>query len=102
MAAHLLILYPQPTDAAAFDRAYKQEHLPYAGPRLAGATGVASRNIVGPQSPPAFHFVSAVSFPDLETLQSCAGSDGGREALAHAASISSGGMPLVLVAVDSD
>lgn len=100
MTAHLLVLYPTPTDVAAFERAYREEHLPYAAPRLTGATGVASRKIVGPQSPPPFHFVSDVTFPDLETLQQCAKSAGGREALANAASISTGGQPLILGAVD--
>lgn len=102
MAAHLLILYPQPTDAAAFAKAYRDEHLPYAGPRLTGATAVASRKIVGPGETPPFHFVSDVSFPDLAALQACAKSPGGQEALAHAASISSGGAPTVLGTVDAD
>jgi uncharacterized protein (TIGR02118 family) len=102
MAAHLLILYPQPADAAAFATAYHDEHLPYAGPRLTGATAVASRKIVGPGETPPFHFLSDVSFPDIETLQACAKSAGGQEALAHAVSISSGGAPTVLGAVDAD
>ena len=102
MAAHLLILYPQPTDAAAFAKAYHDEHLPYAGPRLTGATAVSSRKIVGPGETPAFHFVSDVTFPDIETLQRCAKSEGGQEALAHAASISSGGAPTVLGTVDAE
>ena len=102
MTAHLLILYPTPTDDAAFERAYREEHLPYAGPRLTGATAVASRRIVGPQSPPPFHFVSDITFPDLESLQQCARSPGGQEALEHAASISTGGKPTVLATVDED
>lgn len=102
MAAHLLILYPRPTDAAAFARAYHDEHLPYAGPRLTGATGVSSRKVVGPAGSPPFYFVSDVSFPDIETLKRCAQSAGGQEALAHAASISSGGEPTVLGTVDAD
>jgi uncharacterized protein (TIGR02118 family) len=102
MAAHLLIIYPQPLDASAFAKAYRDEHLPYAGPRLTGATAVASRKIVGPGETPPFHFVSDVTFPDIETLQRCAQSAGGKEALAHAASISSGGAPTVLGTVDAD
>ena len=51
MAAHLLVLYPRPKDPQAFDRAYREEHLPYAGPRLAGATGVATRRVVGAAAP---------------------------------------------------
>lgn len=102
MAAHLLILYPQPSDAAAFATAYRDEHLPYAGPRLIGATAVASRKVVGPGETPPFHFLSDVTFPDIATLQRCAQSAGGQEALAHAASISSGGAPTVVGTVDAD
>ncbi|WP_051531063.1 EthD family reductase [Sphingomonas sp. URHD0057] len=102
MAAHLLILYPQPTDAADFAKAYRDEHLPFAGPRLTGATAVASRKIIGPGETPPFHFLSDVTFPDIDTLQRCAQSAGGQEALAHAASISSGGAPTVLGTVDAD
>ena len=99
MAVHLLVLYPYPKDPEAFDRAYREEHLPYAGPRLAGATGVATRRVVG--APSAWHLISDVSFPTMEALQACAGSTGGREAIAHAASISSGGAPTVVMTVDA-
>ena len=48
MTAHLLILYPTPKDAAKFDRAYRDEHLPYAKPKLisAGAAGVTTQRVV--------------------------------------------------------
>ena len=48
MTAHLFILYPQPTNAEKFDRAYREEHLPLAGPKLKGATGVVTKRVVGP------------------------------------------------------
>lgn len=99
MTAHLLILYPIPTDPKAFERAYREEHLPYAGPRLTGATGVASLRLAAPPGARAQYFaVSDVSFPSLDALAACAGSESGREALAHAASISTGGAPVVLIA----
>jgi hypothetical protein len=41
-----------------------------------------------------------VTFPSLEALQACAVSAGGKEALAHAASISTGGPPVILVVTD--
>jgi uncharacterized protein (TIGR02118 family) len=101
MTAHLLVLYPHPKNADAFARAYREEHLPYAGPRLHSATGVATRRVVGPgTAPPPYALISDVSFPTLEALQRCAASAGGREALAHAASISSGGSPTIVVTVD--
>jgi uncharacterized protein (TIGR02118 family) len=99
MTAHLLILYPKPKDAAAFETDYREKHLPYAGPRLmaAGALGVETQKVVGPAAaPPPYYWMSDVSFPTIEAMKACAASTGGQEALAHAASISSGGAPLVM------
>jgi len=101
MTAHLLILYPNPKDPSAFDQAYREQHLPYAGPRLVGATGVATKRVVGPAfAPPPYHLMSDVSFPSLEALKTCAASTGGQEALQHAASISTGGAPTYLVVTE--
>jgi len=98
MPAHLLIMYPSPKDPKKFERAYREEHLPYAGPRLAGATSVVSKRVAGADAP--YHAISDVTFPSLDALQACAVSAGGKEALAHAASISTGGAPVVLVVTD--
>jgi len=101
MTAHLLILYPNPTDGAEFERAYREVHLPYAAPKMVGAIGVATRKVVGPAfAPPPYHLMSDVSFPSLDALKACATSAGGQDALANAASISSGGAPLVMVVTD--
>jgi hypothetical protein len=90
-----------PKDPKVFDRAYREEHLPYAGPRLQGAAGVVSKRVASPLGDGApFYAISDVSFPTLEALKACAASKGGKEALAHAASISSGGPPVVLVVTD--
>ncbi len=101
MTAHLLILYPKPKDEAAFDMAYREEHLPFAGPKLVGALGVTTKRVVGPAfAPPPHHLMSDVSFPSLEALKACANSAGGQEALTHAASISTGGAPTVMVVIE--
>lgn len=100
MSAHLLIMYPTPKDPVAFERAYREEHLPYAAPRLEGATGVESKRVASPAGQAPFHVISDVSFPSLQALQACAVSRGGKEALAHAASISTGGPPVVMIATD--
>ncbi len=99
--AHLLVMYPTPKDPSAFQRAYREEHLPYARPRLTGATGVVSKRVAAtPGGGPAYHAISDIAFPSLEALKACAASPGGQEALAHAASISTGGPPVILVIVD--
>jgi uncharacterized protein (TIGR02118 family) len=97
MSAHLLVMYPTPKDTKVFDRRYREEHLPYAGPRLVGASGVVSKRVVkGDQ----YYAISDVTFPSMEALQKCAATPGAQEALAHAASISTGGAPTVLVVAD--
>ena len=98
MLAHLLVMYPTPKDPKSFERAYREEHLPYAGPRLVGATSVVSKRVAGAGAP--YHVISDVTFPSLDALQRCAATAGGKEALAHAASISTGGAPIVLVVTD--
>jgi len=101
MTAHLLVMYPPPNDPALFDRTYREQHLPYAGPRLKGATGVVSKRVVSlPGAAATFHAISDVTFPSLAALQACAESKEGQEALAHAASISSGGPPAILIVTD--
>jgi uncharacterized protein (TIGR02118 family) len=97
MTAHLYVMYPTPKDPATFDRRYKEEHLPYAGPRLKGATGVVSKRVVGAQP---YYAISDVTFPSKEALEACAASAGAKEALAHAASISTGGAPTILMITD--
>jgi len=96
--AHLLVIYPNPKDPKAFDRKYREEHLPFAGPRLAGALSVVSKRVKSPGS--AWYAVSDVTFPSLAALQDTAASAGAKEALEHAASISSGGPPTILVITD--
>jgi uncharacterized protein (TIGR02118 family) len=99
MTAHLLVMYPTPKDPKSFERRYREEHLPYAGPRLTGggATGVVSKRAL-PGSP--YYAISDVSFPSREALEACAGSKGAQEALAHAASISTGGPPVIVMVTD--
>lgn len=99
--AHLLVMYPVPKNPKAFDRAYRDEHLPYAGPRLTGSVSVVSKRVAeAPGNPARYYAISDVTFPSLAALQECAQSAGGKEALAHAASISSGGPPTILVMTD--
>ena len=101
MPAQLLVLYPTPKNAKDFDRKYRDEHLPFAGPRLKGATRVVTKKVMAPPGAPSdFYLMSEVHFPSLSALQACAALDGAREALEHAASISSGGAPRVLIVED--
>ena len=98
-AVKLMVLYPPPKDVQAFERVYLDEHVPMAVKKLAGKTKlVATKVQSSPQGKAAFYRIAEVHFPSLEALQACAASAGGKETLAHAAKISSGGPPVVLIA----
>jgi uncharacterized protein (TIGR02118 family) len=95
----LIVAYPQPKDASAFERIYQEEHVPMAIAKLHGKTKmVATKILQSPQGEPRFYRVVEVHFPSIEVLQQCAESAGGIETLAHAAKISSGGPPVIMIA----
>ena len=95
----LIVAYPQPKDVSAFDKIYQQEHVPMAIANLPGKTKmVATKILQSPQGKPQFYRIAEVHFPSMEALQQCAASAGGKETLAHAAKISSGGAPAIMIA----
>ena len=95
----LIVIYPCPKDLESFERVYKTEHVPMAVEKLGGKTKLVASKIVGsPQGAPAFHRIAEIHFPSMEALQACAASDGGKQTLANAVAISSGGAPIFLVA----
>ena len=97
--AKIIVAYPIPADPDSFDKVYLEEHVPLAVAKLAGKTKMVATKIVGsPQGAPAFYSVAEVYFPSMAALQECAASIGGQETLAHAAKISTGGAPVIMVA----
>jgi uncharacterized protein (TIGR02118 family) len=98
-ATKLIVMYPTPADVATFERLYQEEHVPMAVSKLEGKTKlVATKVQASPGGKPAFYRIAEVHFPSMEALQACAASAGGKETLAHAAKISSGGPPVILIA----
>ena len=95
----LVVIYPRPTDVGAFEKVYMNEHVPLAVAKLGGKTKIVATKIVGsPQGLPPFYSIVEVYFPSMRALEACAASDGGKETLAHAVKISTGGPPIFLVA----
>ena len=95
----LLVIYPRPKDVDVFEKIYQNEHVPLAVAKLGGKTKIVATKILGsPQGIPSFYRIAEVHFPSMQALEGCAASDGGKEALAHAVKISSGGTPIFLVA----
>ena len=101
--AKLVVLYPYPADVDVFERVYTEEHVPMVNAEaMEGITKFIQTKIIGTAdgSPPPFYRIAELHFPSLEALQNAASSEGAQKAVAHAVSISSGGLPLFLVAVE--
>jgi uncharacterized protein (TIGR02118 family) len=95
----LIVAYPQPTDASAFEKIYAEEHVPMAIANLHGKTKIVTTKMLpSPQGESPFYRVAEVHFPSMEALQECAQSVGGKQTLANAVKISSGGPPVIMIA----
>jgi len=95
----LVVVYPRPKDVDGFEKVYQDEHVPLAVEKLGGKTKIVTTKILGsPQGIAPFYRMVEVYFPSMQALEACAASGGGKEALAHAVKISSGGTPIFLVA----
>src|ERR1700720_1747140 len=98
MTVKLVVIYPRPDDIEAFETVYNRDHVPMAVAKLAGKTKIVASKIVGsPQGTPLFHRIAEIHFPSMEALQACAASEGGKQTIANAVSISSGGGPIFLI-----
>ena len=101
-SAKLIVMYPRPKDIKAFDEVYQARHVPLATEKLKGKTKLISTKVLGsPEGEAPFYVIAEVHFPSMQALQECAKSEGGKETLAHAITISSGGSPVFLVAEES-
>lgn len=101
--AKLVVLYPYPADAAEFERAYTEEHMPLVNAEsMPGITKFTGTKMLAAADggAPQFYRMAELYFDSLEALQAAAASEGARKAVAHAASISTGGAPVILVAQD--
>lgn len=95
----IVVMYPRPKDVDAFEKVYQNEHIPLAAAKLSGMTKlVATKVLASPQGTPPYYRIAEVHFPSMQALEACMASDGGKQTVAHAISISSGGSPVMLIA----
>jgi uncharacterized protein (TIGR02118 family) len=94
----VVLIYPRPQDEQAFEKAYLGEHVPMVEAKFKGLTRLVLTKVTGsPQGKMAAYRLAEVYFSTMADLQTCMESDGGKEVIAHAHSISSGGQPLILI-----
>ncbi len=101
--AKLVVLYPYPADVEEFERVYTEGHMPLVNaetmPGIRKFTGT-KMLAAADGGQPQFYRMAELYFDSLEALQTAAASAGAQKAVAHAASISTGGAPVIMVAQD--
>jgi uncharacterized protein (TIGR02118 family) len=101
MATHsvkIVVIYPRPQDEAAFEKAYLDEHIPMVEQKLKGMTRLVLTKVAGsPQGKVTAYRIAEIHFSSMDDLNKCVESDPGKEVVAHAGKISTGGPPLMLV-----
>ena len=99
MPVKLVVIYPRPKDLQAFETSYNRDHVPMAVAKLMGKTKIVATRVLGsPSGTAAFHRIAEVHFASMQALEECAASEGGKQTLANAVAISSGGAPVFLIA----
>ena len=102
-AVKIVVLYPRPTDVAAFEEAYLGEHVPLAAEKIAGKTKFDFARVVNATATePPYHRVTEIHFPTMEALQLSLADAGTQEAAAHAVSMSTGGPPIFLICEEEE
>jgi uncharacterized protein (TIGR02118 family) len=94
----VVVIYPRPQDEAAFERAYKDEHIPMVEEKLKGITRLVLTKVNGsPQGKVSAYRIAELHFSSLDDLNKCVESEAGQQVIAHAQQISTGGPPIMLV-----
>ena len=95
----VVVIYPRPQDEEAFERAYTDHHVPLVEQKLKGLTRLVLTKVIGsPQGKvKAAYRIAEVYFASMDDLNTIIESDGGKEVIAHAQAISTGGPPLMLI-----
>jgi uncharacterized protein (TIGR02118 family) len=101
MSIKLVVLYPYPKDQAAFEQAYTTEHIPLVA-KIAQKLGrctkaIYTRVLMSPEGASPFCRIAELHYPSLEAMQADFSTPEAQELGAHAASISTGGVPVSLV-----
>lgn len=94
----VVVIYPRPQDEEAFERIYTEQHVPLVEQKLKGLSRLVLTKVMGsPQGKVSAYRIAEIYFPSMDDLNASIESDGGKEVVAHAQSISSGGPPLILI-----
>lgn len=102
--ARRFVCYPHPSDPAAFEKVYAEEHVPMAGPLLARAgaeKAVLTRLIDTPQGKPHFYRIAEIHFSSIEKQREALGSPDLQRAVADANRIPTGGPVVAMISSEA-
>lgn len=98
----LVVLYPRPTDTAAFEKVYLEEHVPLLRAQMPGVTRLELNRVVsGERGQGSFYWMAQLHFDSMDDLRATTASAGALRAAGHAQQISTGGAPTTLVVEDA-
>lgn len=98
MSVKIVVMYPFPKDQEAFEKAYKEEHIPLVAKSLTRLTkAVYTRVLMSPSGASPYCRITELHYPSLEALQADFSTPEAQELGAHAALISTGGIAISLV-----
>ena len=96
--AKLVIIYPRPLDEDAFEKAYRNEHMPMVESKFRGVTRfVATKVLHSPQGKVTAYRQAEFHFTSMADLNKCLESEPGKQVVEHATRLSTGGQPILLV-----
>ena len=103
-SAKLIIQFPHPHDVYDFDHVYKEAFIPLVTEKLKDKTKIITTTALPNihHILPVYHRSTKVYFPSVDALLASIQSDAGKEVLAHAAEISTGGAPNFIIAEEED
>jgi uncharacterized protein (TIGR02118 family) len=94
----IVVIYPRPADENAFEREYRDVHMPMVEQKLKGMTRfVATKVLHSPQGNVASYRLAEVHFSSMADLTKCLESEDGKQVVEHATKMSTGGPPLLLI-----
>ena len=95
--ARLVVMYKTPQDASAFDRYYRETHIPVAKKIPGLRRYEISRGAVAtPAGPSAYHLVAILHFDDLQAIQAAFASPEGLAAAKDVQTFATGGVEMIL------
>ncbi len=95
----LVVLYPSPVDPTAFERVYREEHIPLVHAQMAGMHKLEAARVVN-RGAGSYHWIAELHYETMAALQDAIQSAGGQRTAGHALQISTGGAPTILVVDD--